>query len=67
MVHPKPVEMAQQAREALGDLPLFEAQIRRLIAYEKASLQGVPVYKTKDRMANIAWGEYEAVGKEIWQ
>ncbi|MDJ0719024.1 MAG: hypothetical protein QNJ54_33170 [Prochloraceae cyanobacterium] len=30
MVHPKPVKMAAQAREALGSLPLFETEIRRL-------------------------------------
>jgi chromosome partitioning protein len=65
MVHPKPVKMAEMAREALVDLPLFKGEIRRLIAYEKASLQGTPVYEVKDRMANIAWKEYEAIAKEI--
>ncbi|MEB3311425.1 MAG: ParA family protein [Snowella sp.] len=65
MVHPKPVKMAKMAREALSDLPLFTGEIHRLIAYEKASLQGVPVYNIKDRMANIAWKEYESIGKEI--
>jgi chromosome partitioning protein len=65
MVHPKPVKMAQQARDALSEQPLFGTEIRRLIAYEKASLMGVPVYQVKDRMAKIAWGDYEQVGKEI--
>ena len=65
MVHPKPVKMARQAREALGELPLFETEIRRLIAYEKASLRGVPVYQVKDRMAKMAWRDYQEVGKEI--
>jgi len=65
MVHPKPVKMAQQARAALSELPLFDTEIRRLIAYEKASLMGVPVSKVKDRMAKIAWSDYEKVGKEI--
>ncbi len=65
MVHPKPVKMAEQARVALGELPLFDTEIRRLIAYEKASLMGVPVYQVKDRMAKIAWNDYEQVGKEI--
>ncbi len=65
MVHPKPVKMAQQARAALSELPLFDTEIRRLIAYEKASLMGVPVYQVKDRMAKIAWSNYEQVGKEI--
>ena len=65
MIHPKPVKMAQQARAALSELPLFDTEIRRLIAYEKASLMGVPVYQVKDRMAKIAWSDYEQVGKEI--
>ena len=65
MVHPKPVKMAQQARAALAEVPLFDTEIRRLIAYEKAALMGVPVYEVKDRMAKIAWGDYEQVGKEI--
>ncbi len=65
MVHPKPVKMAAQARAALSELPLFKSEVRRFIAYEKASLMGVPVYEVKDRMAKIAWSDYEAVGKEI--
>jgi chromosome partitioning protein len=65
MVHPKPVKMAEQARLALSDVPLFDTEIRRLIAYEKAALMGVPVYEVKDRMAKIAWSDYEQVGKEI--
>lgn len=67
-VHPKPVRMAEQARTALKEsqLPLFKNDIRRLIAYEKATLEGIPVYEVKgDRMAKNAWRDYEAVGKEI--
>lgn len=65
MVHPKPIKMAEMAREALADLPIFKSHIRRYIAYEKASLMGVPVYETGDRNGKIAWGDYLAVGKEI--
>ncbi|NEQ29860.1 MAG: ParA family protein [Leptolyngbya sp. SIO4C5] len=66
MVRSRPVKTAEQAREALERLPLFRQDIRNLIAYEKASLEGVPVYAVKgDRMARIAWGEYQAVGREI--
>jgi chromosome partitioning protein len=65
MIHPKPVKMAAQARAALSELPLFKRDIRRLICYEKASLEGVPVYEVKDRMAKLAWQDYLAVGKEI--
>ena len=65
MIHPKPVKMAEMARDALSGLPLFSQGIRRLIAYEKASLKGIPVQKVRDRMARIAWGEYKAIGNEI--
>jgi chromosome partitioning protein len=66
MVHPKPIRMADMAREALGDLPLFKGYIRRYLAYEKASLSGVPVYEVKgDRMAKVAWDDYIKVGREI--
>lgn len=65
MVHPKPVRMVEQARDFLSALPLFNAHIRRYIAYEKASLLGVPVYESGDKMAKVAWDDYVKVGKEI--
>ncbi|MEB3282109.1 MAG: ParA family protein [Lyngbya sp.] len=67
MVHPKPVKMAQLAREALTEsqLQLFQSEIGRRICFEKASLEGVPVYEVKDKSAKRAWGEYQAVGEEI--
>jgi chromosome partitioning protein len=67
MVHPPPVKTADMARQALQEagLKLFDSEIRRYIAYEKASLMGVPVYKTGDRKGKIAWSDYEKVGKEI--
>ena len=66
MVHPKPVRMAEMARSALSEFPLFDRHVRRYLAYEKASLEGVPVYAVKgDRNAKIAWSDYEAVGREI--
>lgn len=66
MVHSNPaVKMADMAREALTDLPLFKQSIRRLIAYEKASLNGLLVNQVGDRMGGVAWGEYQAVGREI--
>ena len=55
MVHPKPVKSGEAARQALGDFQLFKQDIRRFICYEKASLEGVPVYEVKaDRMSKIA-------------
>lgn len=58
---------AEQARAALEnlDIPVFKQTIRRLTAFERAALEGCPVYAVKDRFARIAWGEYEALAKEI--
>lgn len=68
MVHSNPaVKMTAMAREALGELPLFNQSIRRLIAYEKASLAGLLVNQVSDRMGGIAWGEYQAVGRELME
>ena len=65
---PKPAKTTEQARRALtkSNQPLFKRNIRGFICYEKASLQGVPVYEVKgDRMSKIAWQDYLTVGKEI--
>jgi chromosome partitioning protein len=68
---PKPSKEAQKAREALTDagLPLFKGQISRLSAFQKAALEGVPVYGVKDARAGQGWKDYEAIGKEVlkWQ
>jgi chromosome partitioning protein len=63
----KPRKTGDMAREAMGGLPLFNQSIRRFVAYEKAALEGVPVYETGDANGKIAWREYEQVGKEILQ
>lgn len=65
MIPPKPRRTGDQAREALSELPLFHQGIRRFAAYEKAALEGLPVYKVSDRSRAIAWREYEAVGQEL--
>ena len=67
MVDSRKKATAEQAREALKGLgvPVYQQFIRRLTAYEKAALAGVPVYDSGDRFARIAWGEYQALGEEI--
>lgn len=65
VIPPSPRKTGEQAREALEELPMFKQGIRRFAAYEKAALEGVPVYKTGDRNGRIAWREYEAVGREV--
>ena len=67
MVDSRKRTTASQARAALVNLniPVFKQDIRRLTAYEKAALLGVPVYESGDRFSKIAWDEYQALGKEI--
>lgn len=72
---PKPSRAASEAREAIKamDIPLFKGQIRRYAAFQKAAVQGVPVYealhssegsKAADNREE-AWKDYLAVGREI--
>jgi chromosome partitioning protein len=50
--------------EAEG-IPMFKADIARLVAFEKAAAAGVPVYDVKDKQAARGWEAYENAGKEI--
>lgn len=67
MVDSRKKATAEQAREALEDMDVnvFRQTIRRLTAYERAALAGVPVYESGDRLAKSAWEEYKKLGKEI--
>ena len=68
MVPPKPRTDGQQLRDMLVSerIRVFNAEIPRLAAFEKAAAEGVPVYSVKeDRNAPRAWDAYEAAGKEI--
>ena len=65
---PKPSHDAEEARTLLEqelELPLFKAQIQRLVAYQRAALRGVPVYEVTDPRAQSAWGDYEQMGAEV--
>lgn len=65
IIPPKPNRDGEEAREmlSLNKVPLLKTSVRRLIAFQRAALQGVPVYEIKDRGAE-AWADYVAVGKE---
>jgi chromosome partitioning protein len=67
IVPPKPNRDGEEARELLRKLKisLFKTSIARLIAYQKSARDGVPVYAVSDRRAEIAWGDYVELGKEI--
>jgi chromosome partitioning protein len=68
MVPPKPRTDGQQLRDMLIEqaVPVFQAEIPRLAAFEKAAADGIPVSAVKDdRNAGRAWEAYVAAGKEI--
>jgi len=64
---PPPISEAQQAREAIeaAGLPVFKAQIRRLMAFPRACSEGVTIDMLKDDRATLGWSDYEQVGNEI--
>ena len=67
IVPPKPVRDGEEARELLLDaqLPLLKAEIPRLIVFQRAALQGLPVYDVNNPKAQTAWKDYLAVGEEL--
>lgn len=66
-IPPWPSRDGAEARSFIKEagLPIFQGWIRRMVAFQKAALAGVPVYGVADPKARIAWGDYVAVGKEI--
>jgi chromosome partitioning protein len=66
-VPPKPRTEGEQLRASLVEnrVPVFRADIPMLVAFHKASGEGVPVSGVKDGNAARAWTAYEATGKEI--
>jgi chromosome partitioning protein len=67
LVPPRPSRDGEQARSTLTEagLPLFTGGIRRLVAFQKAALEGVPVFAVKDPRASLGWQDYVRVGEEI--
>ena len=67
IIPPRPSRDGEEARSTLqqGTLPLFEVGIRRFVAFQKAALAGVPVFSVRDPRAQLAWTDYEEMGKEI--
>jgi len=67
IVPPRPNRDGDEARLLLKNLkiPTFNTEIARLVAYTKASREGIPVYMVDDRRASVAWSDYVKLGKEI--
>ncbi len=64
--HNRPQE-AVELRAVLVDMgvKVFTTEIPDLVAFDKASALGVPVYEVDDRRAARAWESFEALGEEI--
>ena len=67
LVPPPPSQSGREARKMLleAGLPVFESEIKRLVAFERAPLMGVVVQDYPDPRSQAAWEGYAAVGKEI--
>ena len=66
-IPPKPSRAGEEVKKLLqeANLPVFESGIRRFAAFQKAALQGQPVYDIEDSRAEQGWQDYRAVGNEI--
>lgn len=69
LIPPRPSRDGEQARTTLvgAGLPLFKGEVRRLVAFQKAALEGVPVYQVKDPRALQGWKDYRRVGEEVFR
>jgi len=67
IVPPAPMTDGRQARKAMieAGLPLFRAEIRRTVAFQRAAMTGVTVDQIRTDVAHLAWLDYENLGKEI--
>ena len=68
IIPPRPSRDGGEARSSLTEagLPLLSRGVRRLVAFQKAALAGVPVYAVDDPRANLGWEDYyQEVAKEI--
>lgn len=65
IIPPRPNRDGEEARQYLvgSGLPVFTGGIRRLIAFQRAALDGVTVAEI-DRQ-NLGWADYVSVGEQI--
>src|SRR6188472_1863564 len=66
VVPPRPSRDGDDAREMIEQmgLPLFAASIPRLVAFQRAVLEGTTVAGLKDPRGLQAWDEYRRVGED---
>ena len=66
VVPPRPSRDGDDAREMIEQmgLPVFQSAIPRLVAFQRAVLEGTTVGGLKDPRGQQAWEEYQRVGEE---
>lgn len=65
--HPRSKD-EEDARASLIEqaIPIFQGRIRHYAVYDKAFLQGIPVFQVRgDVKAKVAWSDYQTVFKEV--
>jgi chromosome partitioning protein len=67
IIPPPPSNAADDARKLLvaEQIPIFKTEIKRLVAFERAPLEGVIVKDYADPRASVAWEGYQALGEEV--
>jgi len=67
MIPPRPNRDGEEARAMLQEagFPLFKGGIRRIVAFQRAALNGALVREVDDPRAPQGWEDYLAVGKEV--
>jgi len=67
IIPPVPNHDGEDAHRTLTELgiPTFSGGIRRLIAFQKAALAGVPVSRVDDARAGIGWEDYCNIAQQV--
>jgi len=67
IVPPRPMPDGENARNAIGDagLPLFDTDIRRTVAFQRATLLGSTIDDLRSEISHAAWMDYERIGQQI--
>lgn len=67
IIPPKPSRDGEDARATIVEakIPLFDAYVRRYVAFQKAALNGVIVHDVNDPRAQESWDDYKRVAEEL--
>ena len=70
IVPPRPMLDGENARRTIAGagLPLFRAEVRRTVAFQRAALEGLTVDQVRGSdSGGLAWRDYEDVAEEVEQ